>query len=88
MAYTVADLIERLQELPEDAVVRIAHQPTYPLQFALRGVADSREVADWDEDEPSTHADDETVIVWLVDGDHPHDDSPYAPSAIWDAASM
>lgn len=88
MSYTVADLIARLEELPEDAEVRIAFQPSYPLQFALRGVADSHDVADWDLDEPSPKSDEDARIVWLVEGNHPSDDSPYAPSAIWDAASM
>ena len=32
---TVGDLMTLLEELPEDMPIRLAHQPTYPLQFML-----------------------------------------------------
>lgn len=59
---TVADLIEQLQELPEDAEIRLATQPSYPLAATLRS-----DVA----------FDEETGKVWLSEGSLPRDENPY-----------
>jgi hypothetical protein len=32
---TVSELMERLEDLPSDAVIKVAHQPHYPLAFDL-----------------------------------------------------
>jgi hypothetical protein len=58
--------------------VRLAHQPSWPLAFELRDVADPSDAGyeGDEEDEPEP-------AVWLVEGGHP-DDSPYAPSYVWD----
>jgi hypothetical protein len=37
---TVADLLERLEDLPEDAEVRLTFQPSWPLVFHLGDVAE------------------------------------------------
>lgn len=71
----VYELIEMLQECDSDAEVLMAHQPSWPLQFTLRGVATSEDIATGEEDYPGP-------IVYLVEGSHP--DHPYAPHAAWD----
>ena len=71
---TVEELITLLEDCDPQAEVRLAHQPSWPLAFQLRGVAvpDEAEYEGDDEDAPNR-------VVWLVEGDHP-DGSPYAPS--------
>lgn len=59
---TVADLIEQLQDLPEDAEIRLATQPSYPLAASLRS-----EIA----------FDEETNKVWVAEAPLPRDESPY-----------
>lgn len=53
---TVRELIERLQDAPEDAEVRVAIQPSYPLQTTLHGVADGE---------------DERVVYLVASDNHP-----------------
>lgn len=59
---TVAELIEALSELPQDATVRLATQPSYPLAATVRS-------------EPAY--DPETNKVWLAEGHLPRDENPY-----------
>lgn len=59
---TVAELIEQLSELPQDAEIRLATQPSYPLAASLR-----HELA----------FDEETNKVWLAEASLPGDESPY-----------
>lgn len=59
---TVAELIEQLSELPEDATVRLATQPSYPLAAGLRN-----ELA----------FDEETNKVWFAEAPLPRDENPY-----------
>jgi len=81
---TVNEMIERLQEAAEDGFgdceLRLAFQERWPLQFTVRGIAtpddESRGMGEPDE-EPSVAA----SVVYIVEGDHPRDDSPYAP--VW-----
>lgn len=87
---TVSELIERLQDIADDGFgeceVRLATQPSWPLQFRVAGVAApddaSRGMGDPD-DEP----DDAAGVVYIVEGGSPHDDSPYAPRWAFTAAS-
>jgi hypothetical protein len=85
----VGELMGLLEDQPEDAIVRIVHQPSWPLQEVLGGIANSRDIADEDEDEedePTGDEDgDETSIVYLVANGHPTKDSPYGSRGAWDA---
>lgn len=62
MELTVADLIAQLEELPEDATIRLATQPSYPLAAMIRS-------------EPAY--DEETNTVWLAEASLPRDENPY-----------
>ena len=57
---TVADLIEELKWMPEDAEVRFASQPNWPFEYDIAGVV-SAEV----ENERSEEV---TEIVYLEEG--------------------
>ncbi|QGJ94993.1 hypothetical protein SEA_REDWATTLEHOG_135 [Gordonia phage RedWattleHog] len=76
---TVGELIELLQQYDEDATVRLATQPNYPLEYRLAGVADAGQVAEVQGDEPD---DDTPNVVYLAEGSQ----VGYASKAIWDAA--
>ncbi len=82
----VRDLLELLADYDEDAEVRIAHQPNWPLRLELDRIVSSEELAD--EDENDGFGDDEDndpkeQLVWLVAGGHPYNESPYAPKSCW-----
>ena len=69
---TVNELVERLQEVADDGLgeceVRLATQPSWPLQYSVGGIAtpdDTVEVP-------------ETPVIYLVEGNPIHE-SPYAP---------
>jgi len=86
---TVNKMIERLQEVADDGFgeyeVRLAFQPSWPLQFTVAGIAapddESRAMG-----EPDEEPDDAASVVYLVEGGHPDDDSPYAPAWAFAAA--
>lgn len=93
---TVADLMELLEDMPEDAEIRIAHQPTWPLREILAAVVDGKDLspnnprtrpakdAQADEDEEED-GDGTENVVWLVaDGHPPHPESPYASKRLWE----
>jgi hypothetical protein len=77
---TVAELIERLEEVAHDGLgdcdVRIAIQPHWPLQFDVGGIA----VPDDTDDEAP-----ETPVVYLVEGSSIRE-MPYAPGWVFPAA--
>jgi hypothetical protein len=85
---TLNELIDRLQELVEDDEangerdVRIAYQPSYPLQSTVRGVCTSADAHDYSDSDESD-ADD---CIYVVEG-HQHRDRPYAPHGAFEAAS-
>ena len=87
----VSELIERLHDCDPEAEVLLAHQPSWPLQFTLRGVAASEDIAGASECEEhgyydcSDCADIGETVVYLVEGSHP--DHPYAPRAAFEVAS-
>lgn len=80
---TVNEMIERLQEAADDGFgaceVRLAFQPSWPLQFEVGGIAtpdvESRAAGEPDEERNGTAA-----VVFITEGDHPRNDSPYAPA--------
>jgi hypothetical protein len=83
-------LIERLEEIEADLQTGLgddvepevvaAIQPSYPLTATIDGVAVLE-----DEDEPVLlHG---RPIVWITTGAHPEGISPYAPRAVFEAAS-
>jgi hypothetical protein len=77
---TVNELIERLQDVADDGLgeceVRLAFQPSWPMQFNVGGIA----VPDDTTDEAP-----ETPVVYLVEGSSIHE-SPYAPGWVFAAA--
>ena len=91
---TLRDLIDTLQALAddgyEDAPVRLAFQPSWPLAFEVGNITVLDEDAgdrdpDDDEDDDgvplpdSDDADPTRPVVWIADGGHPYSASPYAP---------
>lgn len=84
----VRDLKEMLASMDDEAEIRIAHQPSWPLRFDLAAVIDSDELSrriynDRDPDE-DPEADPKENFVWLVaSAGHPWDESPYAPTQLW-----
>lgn len=86
----VSQLIERLQDLDPNSEVLLAHQPSWPLQFTVAGVAASDDIAGESECDDHGHyscddcASQEPGVVYIVEGDHP--DHPYAPRAAWEVA--
>ncbi len=86
---TVNEMIERLREAADDGFgeceVRLAFQPNWPLQYRVGGIAtpDDESRA---QGEPDEEPDDASSVVYLVEGGHPHDDSPYAPAWAFAAA--
>jgi hypothetical protein len=86
---TVNEAIERLTEVAEEGFgeceLRLAFQPRWPLQFTIGGIAvpdeESRSAGDSDEEQ-----DDAASAVYIVEGEHPRDDSPYAPDWAFAAA--
>lgn len=90
----VGELKEMLEDLDDDLEIRLAHQPSWPLRFNLRSVvtpeghmeALRQEAWDAGRDPDEVEADeDNSKFVWLVEGDHPYDESPYAPRILWEA---
>jgi len=84
---TVNELKERLEEIAEngggDFEVRMATQPSWPLQFTIRSVVEPER---WAYDEPDEDEEDnpEDRIVYLVEGSSPQS-TPYAPKWVFEA---
>jgi len=77
----VGELIERLQDLDPQAEVRLATQPSWPLQFHVQGVAIAPDAPDNDDDSAATDGN----VVYIVEGE-PVSQTPYAPSWVFAAA--
>lgn len=86
---TVQELIGLLEDLDPEAEVLMAHQPSYPLQFTVRGVynpqdgeiaCDAHDNYDCQECPPKEPEN----VVYIVEGEHPA--MPYGPREAWDAA--
>jgi hypothetical protein len=84
MIMNVQELIELLEDCDPETEVRLATQPSWPLAFELRGVSVPDDVGHEGDDEEDAL---ESGVVWLVEGGHP-DDSPHAPSYLWDIARV
>lgn len=86
---TVNEMIERLEVVAGDGFgeceLRLAFQPKWALQFTIGGIAvpddESRGMGLLDED-----PDDAASVVYIVEGEDPYDDSPYAPPWVFAAA--
>ena len=74
---TVNEMIERLQEAAEggfgECEVRLAFQPSWPLQLTVAGIAtpDDESRA---QGEPDEEPDDAASVVYVVEGGHPDGD--------------
>ena len=81
---TVNEMIERLQEIAEDGLgdreIRLAFQPSWPLQFVVGGIATAEDEEEHDGDDDQAPAAD--AAVYITEGNHP-DDSPYAPAWVF-----
>lgn len=86
---TVNEMIERLEEVAEDGYgnceLRLAFQPRWALQFTIGGIA-TPDDASRGQGEPDEEPDDAASVVYIVEGEHPGDDSPYAPAWAFTAA--
>lgn len=60
----VSELLELLRELPEDAEVRLAHQPAYPMELSLGKVAFIEPEADEDDEGMPCYG-----VVYLGEGE-------------------
>jgi hypothetical protein len=90
-------LIKRLEDCDPEAEVLMAHQPSWPLQFMVRGVFDPTEFAveAWCEDhdryvyacgDECRETADAPKRIYIVEGSHPSD-TPYAPRNAWEGAA-
>lgn len=86
---TVNELLERLREAADEGFgeceIRLAFQPTWPLQFTVAGIAAPNDESRA-QGEPDEEPDDAASVVYVVEGGHPADDSPYAPAWAFAAA--
>jgi len=83
---TVTKLIEALQELEYeygDAEVRLAFQPSWPLQFNLsRTIVSPLDLEDEEEDdEPAEGDEPKRSIVYLAEAGQPYE-TPYVPGVV------
>ena len=82
---TVNEMIERLQEVAEGGLgeceMRLAFQPSWPLQFTVGGIA----IPEADETDTDEAQDESAPVVYITEGSHP-DDSPYAPGWVFETA--
>ena len=94
MTMTIGELIavleEKAEQYGEETEVRIAIQPSWPLQSHISGVVGSDQIKDdeeydedEDEDEKEEEESKEEKIIWLVEGGQCRP-NPYAPKALWD----
>lgn len=95
---TVEQLRELLSCLHEDTVVRIMHQPSWPLVETVKGVVtqEQLEEAEAEEDDesefedfnaPAKPADAVPGVVYLVANGAPREGSPYGMKISWDACN-
>lgn len=69
---TVKDLRDILSALPDDAEVRLMHQPNWPFEYSVAGTCTDADLAREDESESTDDDDDdddgEPKVVYLVEG--------------------
>lgn len=92
----VGELMAILEQFDENTEVRLMFQPNYPLQFTLYGVYEDQGVPhpeDYD-DLPKEEVAEfiakntKEPIIYLLEGDHPYDDSPYGTRKAWDECQV
>lgn len=82
MTMTVKELYEELCDILEanpevsDRPVRLATQPNYPLAFEVDTVT------------LDTTKGEDNAIIWIAEGGHPQNSSPYAPRHAWDGGEV
>jgi hypothetical protein len=81
---TLRELIDRLEDVAsdhgDDALVRIAIQPHWPLALGVSSIEHDTEVSDRNDGER-----DERDVVWIAATEGvSHDEHPYAPRGLWD----
>jgi hypothetical protein len=82
---TVRELMGLLEDQPVDAIVRVVHQPGWPLQEVVGGVANSGDIVDEEYSDPPADDGDDIPVVYLVANGRPENDRPYGPRGAWDA---
>ena len=92
MKMTIGKLIAMLEDAAEqygeETEIRMAIQPSWPLQSNIAGVVGSDEIKDEeeyddDEDESEEKESKEEKIIWIVESGQCRPD-PYAPKVLWD----
>ena len=74
---TVGELLELLEDFPEDAEVRLAHQPSWPFEYSIETVADSAGEQtscsecgiDWDEHDEECCDEKRPDVVYIAEGE-------------------
>jgi hypothetical protein len=85
MSMTVQQLRDLLEDCDPEAEVLLAHQPSWPLQFTVRGVYAPEPFDPTDPiNEGVEPPEDRGNVVYIVEGSQPF--YPYAPREAWDAA--
>jgi hypothetical protein len=81
----VGELRELIEDLDDEVVLRIGTQPSWPLAFTVRSIVTPGAIEEYREYDGNPDGGDERDgFVWIVTGDHPYDESPYAPRILWD----
>ena len=79
----VGQLRDLLEGLDDDAPVRLAIQPNWPLRLDVSDVKPADEI-DFDDEGDEDEPDDNANIVWIVaSGSAPYGENPYAPRQLW-----
>ena len=77
----VGELLEMLEGEEPDMEVRLAMQPSWPLRFQVDRVVNDAFI---DRDEDDEDGDEGPQFIWIVAGDHPYGESPYASKKLWE----
>jgi len=81
----VREMIEMLEGFDPDAEIRLASQPSWPMQHYIAEVAEVElplcRICDEDEEDDDCDCDGETqTMIYIGEGDQPYSD-PYLPGA-------
>lgn len=79
---TVGELKYLLEDYDEEAEVRIATQPSWPLQSSVAGLISSEELPEDEDNDPNANPED--GVVWIVEGQQCREPSPYAPRGVFE----
>ena len=87
----VIELLERLQDEDPEAEVRLMNQPSWTFEYSIRGICNSDDTKDYDDEtgeavstdrHPSTGITDKPPVVFIVEGSQ----LSYGSKQAWDAA--